>query len=366
MDTTDPEIKFTEDGFCNHCTDSLKILSNPPHTLSIIEKSKRFDELVQEIKRRGKGKQYDCIIGVSGGIDSTYAAYIVKKAGLRPLAVHLDNGWDAELAVKNIENICKGLDIDLETHVIDWEEFKDIQVSFLKASTPDSEIPSDHAIRAIMYKKATQYGVKYILAGTNAATEAILPVAWSQGNGDWKYIKNVQKRFGQKEIMTFPHMSYLRQVFQVGILKIRWISILDYVDYRKESAKETIIKELNWKDYGGKHHESIYTKFFQTYILPTKFGYDKRRAHLSNLIMSDQITRDEALAKLKEPLYREAELSMEKEFVLKKLSLAPEEFDKIMKEEPKTIYDYPNYYGTYYVKMMNWMIQNVYLRSAKP
>lgn len=347
MDTSDPEIRFDKNGYCNHCTAALEKLQNMP-----LNKDKSsFEKLVLEVKENGGGKKYDCIIGLSGGTDSSYVAYRVKNAGLRPLAIHLDNGWDSELAVKNIENICNMLNIDLFTYVIDWEEFKDLQLSFLRASTPDSEIPSDHAITAILYRMATKENVKYILAGLNTATEGILPNAWSRGHADWKYIKSIQKQFGSKELRTFPHYSIFELMNFKLIKGIKWISLLDYIDYDKQEAKKIIEEEIGWRDYGLKHYESVYTKFFQGYILPTKFGFDKRRAHLSSLICAGQITREQALEEMKKDIYPPQDVEEDIEYVVNKFGMTKEEFESIMKSPPKTYWDYPNYQKTLYYKV---------------
>lgn len=347
MDTTDPDIVFDKNGYCNHCTHALeKLRSLPPEQ----QRAKRLAALVEEIKEKGKGKKHDCIIGVSGGVDSSFVAFTVNKLGLRPLAIHLDNGWDSELAVKNIENICKLLKIDLFTHVIDWEEFKDLQLSFLKSSTPDSEIPSDHAITAILFQRALKEGVKYILIGTNVATESIGVNAWSQGHADWKYIENIQRQFGSKKLKTFPHYSIFDLVRWKILNSVKVIQLLDYIEYNKQEAKRTLQKEIGWKDYGDKHHESVYTKFFQAYILPTKFGFDKRRAHLSSLICAGQITREQALEEMKRELYPKQELKEHIDYVSNKFGLTKEEFESIMKSPPKTYGDYPNYKKTWYYK----------------
>ncbi|HNZ42955.1 MAG TPA: N-acetyl sugar amidotransferase [Bacteroidales bacterium] len=350
MDTTDPEIVFDENGYCNHCSKAIKLLNTPPVSLNAEEKIKSLQALVEKIKSEGKNKKYDCIIGVSGGVDSTFAAYFVKKNGLNPLAVHLDNGWNSRIAVTNIEKTLKTLNIDLYTHVIDWEEFKDLQLSFLKASTPDSEVPSDHAITALLYKVAAQHGVKYILAGTNITSESILPKAWSQGHSDWKYIHSLQKQFGTARLKTFPHYGILRLFYYIVIRKIKYISILNYTDYAKEEAKKLLISELGWEDYGGKHHESVYTHFYQSYLLPKKFGFDKRRAHLSSLIMAGQITREEALEEMKKPAISDDMARTEEEYIINKFGLTRESYDRIMNTPPKSFHDYPSYFNSFYYK----------------
>ncbi|MDY0094489.1 MAG: N-acetyl sugar amidotransferase [Candidatus Vecturithrix sp.] len=343
MDTTDPEIEFDENGICNHCKRAMLMLQTEPYCLKGPDKEQALQHLAHRIKIKGVGKKYDCIIGVSGGVDSTYTAYLVKQLGLRPLAVHLDNGWDSELAVKNIENICKNLGIDLYTYVIDWEEFKDLQVAFLKASTPDSEIPTDHAILAILYQKAVQESVQFILSGSNSASESILPRSWSNGQQDWKYIKAIQKQFGTKKFKSFPHYDKYRGFYYKHIRGVHWIKFLDYVEYNRKDAKTIIEQALGWRDYGAKHYESLYTKFFQAYILPTKFGFDKRKAHLSSLICSGQVTREQALTLLQEELYPASRLKEDMDYVVKKFGLSLQEFDTIMAVPPKTYWDYPSY-----------------------
>jgi len=344
MDTLgDPDITFDENGVCNYYHEfSRKLKIRVPDTE---EAKKQLEKIVTNIKKSGKGKAYDCIIGVSGGVDSTYTALLVKQLGLRPLAVHLDNGWNSELAVKNIENILNKLEIDLYTEVMDWEMFKDLQLSFLKASTPDSEIPTDHAILAILYKIADKYGVKYIISGMNFRNEGMLPPSWARGYLDWKYIKSVQKIFGTKDIKSFPHLSIPKFLYFNLVKKIRSISFLNYIDFNKTAAMEIIQNELGWKDYGGKHHESIYTRFFQSYILPKKFKIDKRKAHLTCLLISTrEITRDQALELLKQEPADPKLIEGDKEYLLKKFNISKEEFEAIMNSPVKSILDYPNNY----------------------
>jgi N-acetyl sugar amidotransferase len=352
MDTSDPNIIFDKQGFCNHCTKAMQLLDSSPYNLSKKLKQKTLNKLIRAIKKQGKEKQYNCIIGISGGVDSTYVAYTVKKLGLRPLAVHLDNGWDSELAQKNIENILKKLDIDLYTYVIDWEEFRDLQLSFLKASTPDAEIPSDHAIVATLYKTALKHNVKYIIWGMNISTESLMPVAWSHGHADWKYISSIQKRFGKLPLETFPHFSIFDFLYYQHIAGIKTKDILNYVEYKKEKAIKVLEKELGWRYYGGKHYESVYTRFYQAYILPKKFGFDKRKAHLSSMICSNQITRNKALKELEKDTYSKSLLAEDKEYVIKKLNISKTEFEKIMKAKPKTFWNYPSYNTDWYFKIV--------------
>jgi N-acetyl sugar amidotransferase len=302
-----------------------------------------LEQLVKQIKDKGKKNKYDCIIGVSGGVDSTYTAYIARKLGLRPLAVHLDNGWNTELAVKNIENVLNYLNIDLYTHVLDWDEFKDIQLSFLRASTPDLEIPTDHAIHAVLYRTACKMKTKFILGGTNTATEGGGVAAWSQGHADWKYIRSINKLYGKKEAKSFPHYGPGQFIYYIILKKIKWISILDYISYEKDKAKSLLINELGWRDYGGKHYESVYTRFYQGFILPRKFGFDKRRLHLSSLIWSSQIVRNEAIEEILKNDYPNELQEQDLEFVVKKLQINDDEFKKILNEAPRRFWDYPSY-----------------------
>ena len=344
MDTVgDSDIKFDEDGVCNYYHEFREKLKVRVPEATIAEE--QLKSMVSAIKKGGKGKQYDCIIGISGGVDSTYTAWLVKELGLRPLAIHLDNGWNSELAVKNIENILNKLDIDLYTEVLDWEMFKDLQLSFLKASTPDGEIPTDHAILTILYRMAAKFGIKYIISGMNFRNEGMLPPSWARGYLDWKYISSVQKKFGTQSLANFPHMSVFDFLKFNLIKKIRSISFINYIPFDKDKAMKVIKKELDWKYYGGKHYESIYTRFYQGYILPKKFNIDKRKAHLTCLIASTvEVTREEALTTLKLPPCDEQMIRDDKEYVLKKFGLSEEDFENMMNTTPKTILDYPNHH----------------------
>jgi N-acetyl sugar amidotransferase len=338
MDTTDPEITFAADGVCSHCHRYEQV--GAQRLIPAAERKQRLDALVAEIRAAGRGKSYDCVIGVSGGVDSTYVAWVVKELGLRPLAVHLDNGWDSELAVANIEKTLKTLGIDLHTHVIDWEEFRDLQVSFLKASTPDGEVPTDHAILALLYAEAARHGLRHVIIGFNVATEAFLPEQWGYGYFDWRYVKDVHRRFGSARLRSYPHFSLARLFYYVFVRRIRMVPILNYLDYDKQQAMRLLQDKLGWVYYGGKHYESIYTRFYQAYVLPRKFDIDKRKAHYSSLICSGQMTRERALELMREPVYPERGLREDREYTIKKLGLRPEQFDAIMAAPNKTFESY--------------------------
>jgi N-acetyl sugar amidotransferase len=339
MDTSDPDIRFRDDGTCNHCNDFLTQRSRfaPGPDLD-----QRLGDMVAEMKHHGKGKQYDCVVGVSGGVDSTYVAYVAKELGLRPLAVHLDNGWNSELAVHNIEHTLKVLEIDLHTVVLEWETFRELQKSFLRASVTDAEIPTDHAIRAALWHVAAKYGIKYLLNGRNHSTEGILPWSWTYNALDWKYIQGVHRKFSRRSLREYPHTTLPEILYRATVTRFKNFGILDYVPYDKKIAMQVLIDKLGWRDYGGKHYESIYTRFFQGYILPTKFGIDKRKAHLSVLVCTGQVSRDQAMATLREPPLPADMAREDREFVEQKLELTRDEFEQILNAPPRTWREYPN------------------------
>jgi len=324
----DPAITFDEDGICNYYFEYKK--AEATDVLTGEQGRSKLDELIARIKIDGKGKRYDCLIGLSGGVDSTYVAWLAKQYGLRPLAVHLDNGWDSELAVKNIENVITRLGFELYTLVVNWKEFRDIQLAYLRASVVDIEVVSDHAIFATMYKLAKEHNTGYIISGTNVVTEYIMPPDWIYQKMDFANLKDIHNQYGKVKLKTYPSFDFKKYVYYSAILKLSPISILNYVSYNKQEVKDLIKKELDWRDYGGKHYESVFTKFYQAYILPEKFKIDKRKAHLSTLICSGQMTREAALKELEQPLYTSAELASDKEYVLKKFELSEAEFDAIM------------------------------------
>jgi N-acetyl sugar amidotransferase len=362
MDTSDPDIAFDERGFCSHCRMYDDVVLRDPNADPVV-RQRGLERWVERIRKAGKGRAYDCVIGVSGGVDSTFVAWKVKELGLRPLAVHLDNGWDAELAVHNIQKVLQKLHIDLETHVLDWDEFRDLQLAFLRASTPDSEVPSDHAIIATVYRAAWKHRIPYVVHGGNRATELILPAAWSQGHLDWYYVRAVHRRFGTRPLKTFPHLdpvTYLR--FQ-SWHKRRTVLLLEFVDYKKRLAMDVLQNQLGWEYYGGKHYESIYTRFFQGYILPTKFGYDKRRAHFSNLVCSGEMSREDAVRQIETDPYPSEEMKQsDKEYVTKKLGLTPVEFEAIMRLPRRSYADYPSIYKARFYRGARWAYRKLSLR----
>ena len=341
MDETATEITFDESGVCNFCNHYDQVLIN--EIFSDKGGEEKLEKLIKEIKEKGKNSKYDCLIGLSGGVDSSYVAYLVaKRYGLRTFAVHLDNGWNTELAVANVEQIVKRLDIDLSTYVLDWKEFRDIQLSFLKSSISNIEIPTDHAIWALLIKTAGKMKIPFIIAGNNVVTESIMPESWLYGSKDSKLIKSIHQKFGKVKLKTYPSLSTFDYVDYLLIRGIRWVPILNYIDFNKADAKKFLMDELGWRDYGGKHYESIFTRFFHAYFLPKKFGYDLRKSYLSALICSGQISRNEALEELSHQPASDDLLFQDREYVIKKLGLTHEEFDTILHEKPKSYKDYHN------------------------
>ena len=339
MDSSVQEITFDSHGICSFCNIHDEMEQQYP----LNEEGRReLEKLVQEIKEQGKNKKYDCVVGVSGGRDSTYTLLLLKQLGLRPLAVHFDNGWNTEISVSNIKNALDKLGIELYTYVVDWEEFKDLQISFLKASVPEVELPTDIAIRAALYRAAREEGLKYIIEGTSFRTEGVLPLSW--GYKDGRYVKSIQKKYGSKRLKTFPNLSLTSYFFSAFVLKIKLIRLLNYFAYSKVEAKKVLTKELNWIDYGGHHHESIYTRFFQSYLAPLKFGMDRRMISFSAQIRSGLLTREEALEQMKQPIYPADKIQEDKEYIAKKLKLSLNALDLIISQQPKSFLDYPSYY----------------------
>ena len=294
MDSTVPDIRFDEKGICNYCTKYFEVMDKL--YIDEVQKERVLERIVDEIKEKGRGKDYDSILGVSGGLDSSYLLYRAVKLGLRPLAVHLDNGWDSELSISNIEKLVKTLNVDLYTHVIDWEEFKDLEIAFFKANVVDIEMLTDHAIVATLYETALRRKIKYILAGTNMANEGIrIPRGWSHSKLDLRNIRSIYGKYGnRKKLNTFPTIGLTRYFKYRFIDGIKWVSLLDYLTYDWDEAIHILNKEINWRKYEKKHYESIFTRFYQGYILPKKFNVDKRKVHYSTLICSGQMTRDRA------------------------------------------------------------------------
>lgn len=350
----DPDIVLI-DGVCNHCRRYDALLES--RVVPVEQRPAKLAQVVEAIARAGKGKEYDCIIGVSGGVDSSYVALQVKRLGLRPLAVHVDNGWNSALAVLNIERLLRVLDIDLHTEVLRLDEFYDLQRSFLWASTPDADIPSDHAIQATLWKVAREHGVRFIISGMNFATESISVPSWSYGHSDWRYLNDVHRRFGRVALRTYPHFGFVTLAWTTFVRRVRIVSILNYLEYDKSKAMGELVEQLGWVPYEGKHYESIFTRWVQGFYLPRKFGIDKRRGHYSDLINSGQISRADALAAVADSDYSDR-LRLEDEILLlKKLSLAPAQLTEIVERPASSYRDYRNSYG--FVQFLRGMVNRL-------
>lgn len=341
MDTSDPEIEFDSSGVCNHALKAIEYFKDKNQ--EVYEKETSL--MLEYIKKQRKGKKYDCIIGLSGGVDSSYVTYLAKeKFQLNPLIVHVDAGWNNDIAVKNIKNLVQKLNLDLHTIVIDWEKIRSLQLAYFKSSIANIDVPQDHVFISSVYKLARKKRIPIILNGNNMSTESILPQSWGYDAMDSTQIKHINRIFNGKKLKGYPMMTPLQWHFiYPKVLKIRSFSPLNMMDYNKSEAMKILKDKFDWQDYGGKHNESKFTRFFQSHYLPKKFNIDKRKAHLSSLIISNQITRDEALIELKKPLYeKENDLKSDIEFFIKKLGITIDEYEEIMNLPVKNYTDYRN------------------------
>lgn len=340
MDESADDITFDSLGVCNFCSDFVKSGFSEKQAKNL---SAQMDELLETVRKDGVGKSYDCIVGLSGGVDSSFALHLAVKHGLRPLAVHLDNGWNSELAVFNINSLISKLDVDLYTHVIDWQENRDLQLSMFKSHVIDIELLMDNAMLALNHKMAAKYKIKYILSGSNQATEGIrMPSGWNHFKFDAKNIRSIHKEFGTHPIKTHPLMGTVDYLRYKYINKIQWVSFLDYVNYNKSESLKLLVDLYGYKPYPYKHYESVFTRFYQGYILPHKFKIDKRRVHLSTLIVNGHISREEALNDLLHPPYDPMDQTRDEAFVLKKLGLTKEQFEEYISLPGKQHLDYPS------------------------
>lgn len=341
MDTSDTIIKFNTDGICDHCiTFEQKIY--PAWESKLINRNE-LEFLTQKIKKSSQNNEFDCIIGMSGGIDSSYLTYIAKvKLGLNPLVFHVDAGWNSQIAVNNIEKLVDTLNLELFTEVINWEEMKDLQLSFFKSGVPHIDTPQDHAFFATMYKFASKYNIKYILTGANYSTECIRnPLEWMYYQSDSKQLSDIHKKFGSVKLNTFPTTSILWHKLWLPFVRgIKVAQLLNYVNYTKEDAKKLLIEKFGWQPYPQKHFESRFTKFYESYWLYERFGYDVRRVQFSSLILTGQMTREEALIELEKLPYDPNTIAHDIEFIANKLDITSDELIKYMHLPKKTYRDY--------------------------
>ena len=348
MDTTDSKITFDENGGCDHCRNFDKNIM--PYWKASENRFDELEEMAKKIRKAGRGHEYDCILGLSGGADSSYMAYIAKEImHLRPLVLVVDTGWNLNVAVENIEKIVKGLDLDMYTEVINWKEMADFQLSMFKSQISSQDAPQDHAIFAALYNYAAKHHIKYILTGSNNSTEFIRPpVEWIYLN-DLTLYKDIQKKFGTRKLKTYPTCGILTyRVFYKYFLGMKRFYPLDYVVYDKAEAEKFLHEKYGWMKYANKHYENVFTRFFEGYYLPHKFGFDTRKNVCSTQILAGTMTREEALEIISKPAYDEYQMQQDKAYIAKKLGISTEEFDQIIEGENKTPFDYKNSF---------WMIE---------
>lgn len=342
MDTTDSKIVFDEKGVCDYCRSYYDNIL--PNWHPDEQGAKELLATAAKIRREGEGKKYDCIIGMSGGTDSSYLAYLAKeKLGLRPLIFVVDTGWNLNVAVENIEKIVKGLDLDLYTEVVNWNEMRDLQLAFFRSQVPYQDFPQDHAIFAGLYNYAVKHDIKYVLTGANTATEGIRPpIEWVYQN-DITLMKDIQNKFGKIKLKMMPMCGMFKyRLYYTYIKGMKRVAPLDMMPYDKARAEAELHERFGWEKYENKHYENIFTRFYEGYYLVKKFGYDKRKCYFSNLILTGAMTRDEALAALEQSPYPEDLIAEDMEYIAKKLGITVQEFQKIISGENKTYKDYRN------------------------
>lgn len=342
MDTTDSKITFDENGVCDHCRNydkNIKPYWNPNEN-----RIEELEDWAKKIRKEGQGREYDCLLGLSGGVDSCYLAYIAKEVmGLRPLAFVVDTGWNLNVAVENIEKIVKGLNLDMYTEVINWKEMADLQLAMFKSQISSQDAPQDHAIFASLYNYAVKHKIKYILTGSNQSTEFIRPpVEWIYMN-DLKLYKDIHNKFGKRPLRTFPQCGILTyRILYRYFYGLKRFYPLDYVVYDKTEAEKFLHEKYGWTKYENKHYENVFTRFYEGYYMPTKFGFDTRKNVYSNQILAGTITREEALELLKKQPYDSEMMEQDKEYIAKKLGISTHEFEEIIAGENKTPMDYKN------------------------
>ena len=359
MDTTDIEINFDQNGVCNHCIEFDTVTSKRwfPNNEGRI----KLESIYKRMKIENAHKEYDCILGLSCGVDSSYLALKLYQAGIRPLVVHVDGGWNSGLAVQNIESIVNYCGWHLHTIVINWEEMKDLQLAYLKSGIANQDVPQDHAFFSSLYRFALKYGLKYVISGGNIATESIFPKFWHWSAMDSDNLHSIHKRFGKVKLVRYKTISFFELYFYYPFIKkLKTIRPLNFMPYNKSEALQELKDKVGYQEYDRKHGESVFTKFFQNYWLPMKFGYDKRKPHLSSLVLAGQITREDALKELEKSLYDERELYDDKKYIAKKLGVSDEEFEKILHMPSHSYTDFPNMESKYkLIKKLQGFVSNI-------
>lgn len=361
MDTSDPDISFDEFGVCSHCQ-AFDLSSKRewfPNELG----AQKLEAILDQIRLAGQNQEYDCILGLSGGVDSSYLALKAKSWGLKPLVMHVDAGWNSELAVNNIEKIVKFCGYDLHTHVVDWEDMRDLHLSYLRSGLSNQDVPQDHIFFASLYHFATKNNIRYILSGGNIATEGILAKGWHGGSAmDSISLKAVHKKFGERPLKSYKTISFFEYfIWYPFIKKMRTVRPLNFIPYDKEMAIKELEDACGWRPYGRKHGESLFTKLFQNDFLPRKFGYDKRLPHLSSLIVSGQLTKQDAIKMLKEPLYGASQLEVDLDYFCKKLRISREEYEGYVNSEKVDFESFPNWNNRYrLLKLIQSFMEKMY------
>lgn len=341
MDESDPQIAIDAAGVCSHCRrfDAVERHRWMPDARG----TARLSAFVDAARRQGRGRAYDAVIGISGGIDSAFLAMRLARTGLRLLAVHVDCGWNTAIAVGNIERLVRSAGIDLATHVVYWPEMRDLQRAFLRSGVPNQDIPQDHAIFAALRREARIHGVRWLVSAHNIASESVLPAAWGYNAMDLRHLRAIHRRFGALQLRRFPTIGLLRlKLGDPCVLGLRSVRPLDWMPYSRDAAHAELSAACGWRDYGGKHHESRFTRFFQSWWLPARYGWDKRRAHLSSLVLSGQMLREDALKRLEQPPCDPGIVHDDRAFIARKLRFSPEEFAALCASEPRSHAEYPS------------------------
>lgn len=365
MDTSDPEIIFDEEGVCNHCHkfDGESSLFWFPNA----EGESRLKKIFDEIKKKGAGQEYDCILGLSGGVDSSYLAIQLKESGLRPLVVHVDAGWNSELSVNNIEKIVKHCNYELYTRVMDWSEIKDLQKAYLKSGVANQDVVQDHAFFSSLYHFAVKNKIKYVISGGNIATESVFPKSWHHSAMDAISLKDIHKRFGQKALKDYKTISFFKYyIYYPFVKKMRTVRPLNFMPYDKAEALKFLQDTIGYKPYAHKHGESRFTKFFQNYYLPNKFNIDKRRAHYSSMILSGQMSREQGLEQISAPLYDISELNNDMAYIAKKIGLLKEELHLLCEPPGHSYCEYKNWdYRYKFLKFFQKLFAKLFGKNIK-